>query len=276
MQTIVKKSLVCAVLLAVLPLAGHAHRSWLIPSVGQVEGKEPWVTFDAAVSENLFEIDTNAVKLEGLSVVGPDGQPVKVENPFTGRLRSTFDLKLDKPGTYRVALVSESIMASYKEGTETKRWRGSVEAFAKEVPANAVDLTSSRSLSRLETFVTSGKGNDMAFKPVGVGLELIPVTHPSDLTVGEPARFRLLMDGKPAVKQTVSVIPGGVRYRGVLREQTAVTDDKGEFTVTWSEAGLNWVTASYPPRPAGQPGGAPMTQPARRLTYGGTFEVLPK
>lgn len=277
-------------LAAALPTAAWAHRSWLMASSTQLEGKEPWVTFDAAVSENVFDLDTNAVKLEGLTITGPDGATLVPENTTSGRLRSSFDLKLAKPGTYRVAIVSEAVNASYKQGTEVKRWRGTVEAFAKEVPADAPELRSTRTHTRLETFVTYGKGNDTALKPSGVGLELVALTHPSELAPGAAAKFRFVLDGKPAARLKVAVVPGGVRYRGVLKEQLAVTDEKGEFSVTWPEAGMYWLNASYPPRPEPQPGqaqgqgpgqgstggGMPADMPARRLSYSGTLEVLPQ
>lgn len=266
-------------LAGMLPLQAHAHRSWLLPSSTQVESKEPWVTVDAAVSENLFDFDNNAVKLEGLTISGPDGAPVQPENQFAGRLRSSFDLKLAKPGTYKISIVSESIMANYKLNGETKRWRGTVEAFAKEVPANAEELRSTRMHNRLETFVTSGKPNNTAFKSSGVGLELVPVSHPNDLAIGQKATFRFLLDGKPAADLGVSVVPGGVRYRGVLKEIRVTTNAKGEFSIAWPEAGMYWVNASYPPRaqPAadGKPPQGAAAQPERRVSYGGTLEVLP-
>jgi len=261
---------------AMLPLQAQAHRTWLLPSATQLEGKEPWVTVDAAISENLFDYDTNALKLDGLSIRGPGGTTLQPENPHNGRLRSSFDLKLAQPGTYRISLVTESVMASYRQNGEMKRWRGALDAFAREVPADAEDLRSTRLHSRLETFVSSGKPGDAATKPTGVGLEMLPITHPNELAPGETARFRLLLDGKPAADLAVSVVPGGVRYRGVLNEILARTDANGEFTVTWPRAGMYWVGASYPPRAAagGNTQGTPPAPPERRVSYAATLEVL--
>lgn len=264
-----------SLLVGLLPLQAQAHRTWLLPSSTQVDGKDPWVTVDAAVSENLFDLDTNMLKLDGLSITGPDGAPVQPENAATGRLRSTFDVKLAKPGTYKIGLVTESVMANYKLNGEAKRWRGTMEAFTKEVPANAEELRSTRMHSRLETFVSAGKPNNSVFKPSGVGLELVPISHPTELQAGQKASFRVLLDGQPASGLGVSAIPGGVRYRGVLKEIRVATDAKGEFSITWPDAGMYWITASYPPRAESQPG-QPAPQPARRVSYGGTFEVLPQ
>jgi uncharacterized GH25 family protein len=35
-------------------------------------------------------------------------------------------------------------------------------------------------------------------QPLNEGLEMVPITHPNDLVAGEPARFRMMLDGKPA------------------------------------------------------------------------------
>lgn len=268
-----------ALALAGLALNAHAHKPWLLPSSTVVDGKDPWVTVDAAISEGLFDIDHLPVKLDGVTAVGPDGAAVKLENANTGKLRSTFDLHLVKPGTYRVSLVSQSVMASYKDASgETKRFRGTEEAFAKEVPANAAELKTSRMYSRLETFVSAGTPDMAVLKPSGVGLELVPVTHPNDMRVGEKATWRFLMDGKPAANQAFSLIPGGVRYRGTLGEIRKSTDANGEISFELPAAGMYLVSASWPsaaPDNHGAPGQPPQ-MPPRRVTYAATVEILPQ
>lgn len=271
-----RKSLLALALVSLLPAAAHAHRSWLLPSSSNVDGKEPWVTIDAAVSENLFDIDHLGMKLDGLTVTGPDGAAVAPEATFAGHQRSVIDLKLAKPGTYKISIAGESVMANYKLKGEPKRFRGTVEGFAKEVPADAEDVQKSVTFNRNETFVSAGKPNDVALKPSGVGLELVPITHPTELRAGEPARFRFLLDGKPAAQLGFSLIPGGVRYRGVLKEIRLVTDDRGEASVTWPDAGMYWLTASWPARAPMAEGAPREPQPARRASYAATLEVLPQ
>jgi len=268
------KSLI-ALALAGAAFSAHAHKPWLLPSSTYVEAKEPWITVDAAISEDLFDIDHQPLKLDAMTITGPDGASVALENAFTGKLRSSFDVKMAKPGTYRVALVSQSVMASWKVNGETKRFRGTEEAFAKDVPAKADELQVSRTASRLETFVSANKTDDAVFKSTGVGLELVPVTHPNDMRAGEKATWRFLLDGKPAANQPFSMIPGGVRYRGTLGEIRQSTDAKGEITFTIPDAGMYLVTASWPAAAPAQPG-QPRQMPPRRVTYGATVEVLPQ
>ncbi|HEY1181733.1 MAG TPA: DUF4198 domain-containing protein [Rhodocyclaceae bacterium] len=266
------KTFLIAALAALVPLSAQAHRTWLLPSATVLDGKEPWVTFDAAVSEDLFDFDTNAQKLDVLEVLGPDGTAVKPENAFTGRLRSSFDLKLAKPGTYKVSMVREGAMVSYKVGGELKRWRGDEKDMAKEIPANAEGVQVTRQHARQETYVTAGKTSDAVLKKQsGVGIELVALTHPNELFAGETARFRLLLDGKPLANHLFGIVPGGVRYRGVLNEIAISTDAKGEFSVKWPAAGMYWLNASWPARGDGPPVMVP-----RRASYSVTLEVLPQ
>lgn len=274
-----------ALSIALAASVGHAHSPWLLPGATVLSGAEPWVTVDAGVSTQPFNLDNNALKLDGLVVTGPEGTAVQSENQFQGKLRSVFDVKLAQKGTYKIALVNHNVMASYKQGAETKRWRGTEEALAKEVPANAQDLVVTRSVSRLETFVTSGKPNDKALQPSGQGLEMVPVTHPNDLFVGDEAKFRFLLDGKPAANLDVTFVPGGARYRDNPNEIKAKTDAQGQVSVTWPTPGMYYMSASVGGGRggpgAGGPGAgaapAPATPPAppqRRASYAATLEVL--
>jgi len=265
-----------ALALAGLSLSAQAHKPWLLPSSTIVEGKEAWVTVDAAISEGLFDIDHQPLKLDGIVITGPDGGKLNMENISNGKLRNTFDLKLPKPGTYRIALVSQGVMGSYKnKDGEMKRFRGSEESLAKDVPADASDVKLTRMQSRLETFVSTGTPDMAVFKPTGVGLELVPVTHPNDMRAGEKATWRFLLDGKPAANQGFSLIPGGVRYRGTLGELRKNTDANGEVTFELPAAGMYLVSSAWPAATPQAPGQPPQ-MPPRRVSYAATVEILPQ
>jgi uncharacterized GH25 family protein len=275
MNTMNPSKYLVAAALAGLALNAYAHKPWLLPSSTMVDAKEAWVTVDAAISEGLFDIDHQPLKLDAIVVTGPDGAKVDLQNASTGRLRSTFDIKMSKPGTYKVALVQQGVMGSYKLNGEMKRFRGSEESLAKDVPADAQEVKLTRSHSRLETFVSANKADDAVFKPTGVGLELVPVTHPNDLRAGEKATWRFLLDGKPAANQAFSLIPGGVRYRGTLGEIRQNADAKGEISFTLPDAGMYMVSASGPAA-AAPVAGQPPQMPPRRVSYSATVEILPQ
>ncbi|WP_338765469.1 DUF4198 domain-containing protein [Massilia sp. METH4] len=270
-----------ALALAGAAFSAHAHKPWILPSSTFVENdREAWVTVDAAISEGLFDIDHVPLKLDGLTITGPDGATLQPENVANGKLRNSFDVKMAKNGTYKIALVNTNVFASYKVNGETKRWRGLEANLSKEVPADAQELKVTRTNSRIETFVTANEPSNAVLKPSGNGLELVPVTNPTEMRAGEKATWRFLLDGKPAANLPFSLIPGGVRYRGTLNEVRFATDAKGEITFTIPAAGMYLATASWPAPPQGQAQGQaqgqPQQPPARRVSYAATVEVLPE
>lgn len=258
-------------LAAVLPITASAHKAWLLPSQTVVAGESPWITVDAAVSNDLFYFNHVPLRLDSLAIVAPDGSTVAAQNPATGKYRSVFDVQLVQQGTYKIGVLNNSLTASWQENGKPKRWRGSAENFAAEVPTDASELKVSQSISRVETFVTNGTPSDTALKPGGIGLELVPITHPNDLFAGEEAKFRFQIDGKPAGGLDVEIIRGDTRYRNAQDEIKTTTDGNGEFSVTWPEAGMYWLDVSSVDDTVTMP---QATQ--RRLGYVATLEVLPQ
>lgn len=252
-----------------VPAAAHAHRQWMLPSATVLSGNDPWITVDAAVSNDLFYFDHVPMRLEGVAVIAPDGSKGEIKNGATGKYRSTFDVQLDKPGTYKIVNVADGLMASYKQGGETKRWRGSAAELATAIPKDATDVKLTQTQRRLEVFATRGAPTKESLKLTGQGLELEPVSHPNDLVASEPATFKLVLDGKPAANVEVEVVQGDARYRASANEMKLKTDATGAFTVKWPEAGMYWLEASVR-------GGAGTVQGAERnAAYIATLEVLP-
>ena len=229
------------------------------------------MTVDAAVSNDLFYFNHFPLGLDNLVIIAPDGSKVEAENPATGKYRSVFDLQLKQEGTYRIAIVNDGMFASWEQDGQPRRWRGSAEAFAAEVPADAKGLRVSESVGRIETFVTNGAPSKTALKTTGKGIELVPVTHPNDLYAGETGKFQFLVDGEPAANLEVEIICGGTRYRNSQESIKVTTDASGRFEVKWPEAGMFWIsTSSSDDKTTISKAGN------RRLSYAATVEVLPQ
>lgn len=254
-----------------LPLSAHAHKTWLLPSETVLAGDDPWITVDAAVSNDLFYFNHMPLRLDGLTITGPDGKAVQAENSASGKLRNTFDVHLASPGTYRIAIINAGLFASWDVDGKPKRWRGTADSFAREVPKDAKNLKVTESSGRIETFVTAGQPNEVALKASGTGLEMLAVTHPNDLFAGEVATFKLLLDGKPAADLGVEIIPDGIRYRDKQNELSVSTDKNGEFRVTWPSAGRYWLEAKVEDAKTSLPHAS-----GRRASYVATLEVLPQ
>ena len=276
-----------------LPLSAQAHRAWMLPSATVLSGEDPWITVDAAVSNDLFYFEHFPLRLKGIGIadnapaggppgmrarpapalqlIAPDGSAIQAENGNLGRYRSTFDVHLTQKGTYKLAVVNDGLFASWKENGKPQRWMGSADSFTKDVPAHADELKVSQNSNRMEVFVTSGNPTQTVLKTTGKGLELAPVTHPNDLFAGEPAEFVFLLDGKPAAGVELSVIPGGNRYRDELGEIKATTDAEGKVSITWPDAGMYWLEAELK---TSEGASKPATE--RRASYSATLEVLPQ
>lgn len=278
--------LLAAALLAV-PAAVSAHRMWLLPSGTVFSGTDGWVTVDSAVSNDLFYADHQPGRLEGVKVWQPDGTPGRLQNGATGRYRSVFDVQLDRPGTWKIGTEMSGVIGSFKVDGVEKRVGGrggpppggaggmaggpprQPPLTVADIPANATDVQLTETSSRNEIFVTAGEPTTTVLKTTGKGLEFAPVTHPDELVAGEPARFRFLIDGKPAPGLKVTVVPGGKRYRDAEGARELTTGADGVLAVDWPTAGMYWLNATATDAKATAPRA---TQ--RRMSYTTTLEVM--
>jgi hypothetical protein len=255
-------------------LNAHAHRAWILPYETVKAGESGWVTFDMAVSNDIFQIDHGAGRAEGITVLTPDGKTEEPQNIFTGKLRTSFDVNLLQQGTYKIFTASNSLNARW-ETPDGKRgfWpergtKANPADLPTAIPKGAKNVEITQSSRRLETFATLGKPSRDVLAPANQGLELVPLTHPNDLAVSEPAEFSFLMDGKPAAGVKVTVIEGGSRYRNSADEMELETDKNGVVKIQWKKIGVYWVGASYRDEKAKKPA------KFRSGSYSGTFEVL--
>lgn len=274
MKTLLKKTVFVGLLLG-LAANSQAHRAWVLPSATVLSSDDPWVSLDAAISNDIFHSDYHPMRLDGLEALSPEGEAVPLQNPHTGKYRSSFDLQLTDRGTYKVYTASAGLRAQWQtDDGERKRWPGRGEAyteegFASQVPADAEGLEITQFSRRIETFITAGAPSEQVLQPTGSGLELVPVTHPNDLFAGEVAEFQFVIDGEPAVGVAVTAIPGGMRYRDAQEAIELQTDEQGKVQLNWPHAGMYWMNASY----ADERAQAPATR--RSGDYTAVFEVLP-
>ncbi|MBM6576534.1 DUF4198 domain-containing protein [Microvirga sp. SRT01] len=261
-----------------IPAAASAHRMWMLPSATVVSGTESWVTVDAAVSNDLFFFDHQPLRLEQMKVWQPDGSAGQLQNGSTGRYRSTFDVQLNKPGTWKIGTAMSGVMGSFKVNGEEKRVGGRggpprpgmpAPLTVADIPADATDVKLTESSTRNEIFVTAGEPTTTVFAPTNTGLEMAPITHPDELVSGEAAKFRFLIDGKAAANLKVTVIPGGKRYRDAEGAMELTTGADGVLSVTWPSAGMYWLNATATDAKTMTPRA---TQ--RRMSYVTTLEVL--
>jgi uncharacterized GH25 family protein len=286
--------------LAAQPDLASAHRMWLLPSATVFSGADSWVSVDAAVSNDLFYADHFPLSTDGIKVWAPDGSLGAIQNAAKERYRSVFDVQLDKPGTWKIGTESANVMGSFTvDGVEKRIGRrgpppqmqggaptgggrlGGRDGEARDgaaasppltvadIPANATNVKLTEMISRNEIFVTAGAPTKTVFQTSGKGLEFDPITHPDELVAGEAARFRFLIDGKPAPGLKVTVIPGGKRYRNDEGAMDLTTDASGVLTVAWPNAGMYWLNAAATDDKTSTPRAT-----ERRMSYATTLEVM--
>ncbi|MBO9723110.1 MAG: DUF4198 domain-containing protein [Novosphingobium sp.] len=279
-----------AAVAAALASPASAHRAWLLPSTTTLAGTGEFVTVDAAISNDLFYPDHFPMNPEQVTVWTPDGSVGKLENPATGRYRSTFDVKIDKPGTWKIGTQRAAIMGSFKVNGEDWRLGGrgrpmgapgaggpggpggaparSVATVA-DIPANATDVKLVEAISGNYIYVTADAPTKTVFTPTGKGLEIDPITHPDELVSNEEGQFRFLIDGKPAAGVKVTVVPGSKKYREAEEAQELTTGADGVLHIKWPVAGMYWINASASDN---KPSEKRATE--RRMTYTATVEVV--
>lgn len=258
---------IAVLMFAFVPGLSEAARAWLLPSQTIVARTGGWVTFDAAMSDDLFSFNQGALPIDQLVISTPDGQALSAQNASKGKTRSSFDLELRAPGTYRIAVAGDTVMARWEEDGKPKRWRGTPAEMAAGIPPNAAKLEVEQMQRRVETFVTVGTPTDL--KSTGVGLELVSTQHPNDLYAGEVAKFRFMLDGKPAANLEVNLIANGTRYRDAPDALVLKTDKDGAVAITWPAAGMYWLDAGVRDENA-----TVANVKKRHASYNATLEVL--
>lgn len=279
MQTLVKHpfcALLTGVVLTCLPLLSQAHRGWIMPAATVFSGEDPWVSFDAAVSNDIFIANHGPLRLDDLQIQAPDGSLVQPANSATLKSRVSFDLNLKQVGTYKIATASGGLMARWESDTGERRFwpergkKADPAEFKDKVPKKAKNLEVSYNYRRVETYVTRGAPSQSVLKPTNQGLELAPITHPNDLFAGEAAQFVFLIDGKPAAGTQVSVVADGSRYRNSDGARDFVADKDGKVSITWPVPGKYFLEAEYSDNKAAKPA------KTRRGSYTLVLEVLPQ
>ncbi|MAK59714.1 MAG: ABC transporter permease [Ponticaulis sp.] len=219
-----------------------AHRMWMLPSTFTLSGDEQWITVDGAISNDLFFPNHVPLNYENITVSSPDGAESAVEDGWVGKYRTTFDVKLDQQGTYKLTENGGTWFARWSENGEPQRRRGSIESFREDGLLDKADLNLSNSKRKVETFVTLGAPSETVFEPKNTGLELQPITHPNDVYEGEEASFAFLLDGEPASGLEIEISKGNDRYRNDAGLITVTTGEDGSFSFTPEEPGRYWLS----------------------------------
>lgn len=243
-----------------------AHTPYLAPSnftprAGQV------VALDAAFAETFFVPET-AFDNSRFVVIGPDGQRSAPDVVQVLKNRTVAEHALPRAeGTYRFS-------TGPRLGALFRTWeidgkRESARDPSVKIPAGAKVLSDFQSLTLAETYVTAGAPDRGALAAYGKGLELVPVTHPNDLYVGERFEFVVQYDGQPLADQKVDITEAVWTSDRKPHTETLLTDAQGRAALDLRQAGT-WIALTRHRTPA--PAGSPTAEYSNSYTL--TFRVL--
>lgn len=232
-----------------------AHKRWLLPTDFALSDAET-VMVDFTASNNLFYVDV-PMPFKGVATVSPDGKTVLPLNPAMGARRSSFEVAIETPGTYRVvANTPPMYFVSYRlpGKAQPERGRGPLAMLKAKLPKAATEVEFAESNARIETYVTLGATTQPAAidDSAGIALRLevagdgsFTPSHPNALYSDEPGQFVFMLHGKPAAGLDIAVVREGTRYRDGIEEKLYKTNARGEVTVPWSGPGRYLLEAQH-------------------------------
>jgi len=247
----------------VVTLTAHAHTPYLLPSSFDVQPKDT-IGVDASFTEKFFVPDV-AFGETAFSIVTPEGERIPFGDIRQFKQRTVAEQKLpDEKGTYRLSTGPRlgAVFRTWERNGKTESARDPQQV----IPADAKLLSHYQSLSISEAYVTAGKPSKKALAAVGKGLEIVAITHPSDLFVNEKFDFVVQYDGKPVANQKVSIYRSAMDLASQSTVQNLTTDADGKIALPLTKSGIYLALVRYQgPAPAGA--AAPMYGNNYTLTF---------
>ena len=255
-----------ALLLAAVAAPVAAHTPFLAPS--SFEAREGGtVSLDAGFAETFF-IPEAVFDNSEFSVTDPSGKTHAPDTVQRLRTRAVVEHVLGAgKGTYRFSTGPRlgALFRTWEIGGK----RESTRDPAVKIPAGAKVISDFQSLTLAETYLSVGAPSRNALAASGKGLEFVPVTHPSDLYVGESFEFVVQYDGKPLASQPVEVTEAVWTADRKPAVETLQTDAAGRVRLPLAKAGTFLALSRYP---SAAPAGA--MAPEYSNSYTLTFHVL--
>lgn len=235
----------------------QAHSRWVAPSHTSVSGeKTTYISVDTSISNDIFHPDKayggevandddGFHKNTKLISIAPDGKTTPHSLTSFHR-KSVASLPLEQSGTYRLKIESPDLLFTmYKnEKGERRRFWGDKATAQKELPDTVTGLKTMRVNSNVETYVTRNNVSTRALAQHGKGLEVLWKTHPTDLFVDEPVELAVFLNGKPAAGIEFKLVRGNTRYRNDRAEKVVISDENGNLSLSFGEAGLFLLEAN--------------------------------
>lgn len=228
--------------------SASAHNRWILPSHFNLSAeKDAWIMADVTASNETFNVD-KPMGVDRLVVVTPDDKVMWSFASFKGHRKSVVDINLITDGTYQLRLGGEvNYWTRYElPGEERPQYLDNANKTNREqlLPEKAKNVESMASTARVISYVTLNKPSDN-FKLEKQGLELKPITHPSDIAQNEATELQFYFDGKAQAGVEIEIIKDGARYRNDPNPLKLTSDKQGKIKFTLEDAGRYMLIAKY-------------------------------
>ncbi|MCC6492746.1 MAG: DUF4198 domain-containing protein [Pirellulales bacterium] len=177
-----------------------AHQKWLWPNYFKVAKGPVWISFDVTWSDSPFSAE-QGVGDQPLSIIDPAGERLAPHQVFVGKTKSTAEVELTRPGTYRLESTDPPAYWTRVEVDGQQLWR---KKPRDEIRGEKV-VRSDLYFSQAWAYVTLGEPSPLPPPDEKQPLEIIPGSHPAELYQGERLKLRTFSFGKPASRAKVSV-----------------------------------------------------------------------
>jgi len=252
------KKLWATAALSLASLTAQAHTPYLVPSLVHTSNRRPIISLEVSATHNFF-IPDGAFVDSTFSVTRPNGSVYTIPESDVHKLivRTVVEHKIEVPegedpaGTYRV-------VSGPRVGAPSRTWEvnGEVKRIRpnEEVPEGAVLKSHTQTISTMETYVTVGaarvaegqparpKPGTKALEETGKGLEIVTVSHPNELVVGDSFVFRVQLNGKPLANHKFNVIYSNMDLSGESDTVSLTTDAQGTVSYALEKAGVYMAT----------------------------------
>jgi uncharacterized GH25 family protein len=225
-----------------------AHSRWVLPTHFNLSAeKGEWIMVDITASNETFNVD-KAMGADLVSIITPDGKKTRPSSTYKGHRKSVADYFVKDSGTYKITNNSKAAyMTSYTVNGEHKRLWANKAELAGKLPMQATEINTTYRYARIESYVTLNAPTNN-FKTDGKLLELIPITHPSDIAENENVTFKFLFNGSVQKNVSVEITADGSRYRNDPQTIKLISNEKGEINFTPKAAGRYLLVAEHQER----------------------------